>query len=316
MKKVMLTGSRGFIGQHLLPELLKKGYEVHELRHLVMEGSPQAKHQKGSTTVHRADITDHEKVKKLVREVSPDYVIHLAGASSVAKSYEDYNGTMEVNYSATVNFAEACRKQENLKQFIFAGSSEEYGAALKNARQKITEETPLNPTSPYAVSKADADMYLRHMGTAYGFPFTTMRAFNTYGRRHTDAFFIEKAITHMLSDKNGILELGDPKLIRDWLFVDDHVSGYMKALDNGRAIGETIQLCTGKGHTIKETAEAVSELTGFRGRIKWNAVPKRPNEAEIIIGDNSKAKKLLGWEPKYDLRDGLEKTISFWRSKL
>ncbi len=310
MEKVLLTGASGFIGQHMLPELMKSGYEIHKL--LLPPSSSSSK--KTTDNTYYADIKDYAEVNKLVKKISPDYVIHLAGASSVARSYNNYNSTMEVNYSATVNLAEACRGVENFKQFIFAGSSEEYGAALKNARQKITEATPLNPESPYALSKVNADMHLQYMGTVYGFPYTIIRSFNTYGRENSNSFFIEKTISNMLSKEQNI-NLGDPSLIRDWLYIDDHVSGYMQILGNQKAIRQVIQLSTGKGHSIKETAEIIAEMTGYKGNISWNAIPKRPFEASIMIGDNSKAKKLLGWEPKYDLRDGLEKTISFWRGK-
>ena len=311
MQKILLTGASGFIGQHLLLELREKNYDIHTLR----IGSENDKGKKDdSPNVHYADIKDYDTINKIIKKVSPEYVVHLAGITSVAKSYEDYNNTLEINYSATVNLAEACRKQGSIKQFVFVGSSEEYGSVLKNAKQKITEETPLNPTSPYAVSKANADMYLRYMGTAYDFPYTIVRPFNTYGRKDSNSFFIEKTISNMLSEEKNI-NLGDPSLIRDWLYIDDHVSGYMQILGNQKAIRQVIQLSTGKGHSIKETAELIAEMTGYKGNISWNAIPKRPFEASIMIGDNSKAKKLLGWEPKYDLRDGLEKTISFWRGK-
>ncbi len=311
MKKVLLTGASGFIGQHLLLEL-RGEYEIH----LINLNHDNSKSKKGSTVhVHYADIKDHKTINAIVKRVSPEYVIHLAGASSVAKSFENYNGTMDSNYYATVSLAEACRKDGNIAQFIFAGSSEEYGPALKNSRQRITEDTLLNPTSPYAVSKANADMYLQYIGSAYDFPYTIIRPFNTYGRTDNNSFFIEKTISKMLSKEQSI-SLGDPLLIRDWLYIDDHVSGYMKVIGNKAAIGQVIQLCTGKGHNIKETAELIADMTDFKGQILWNALPKRPFEASIMIGDNAKAKRLLGWEPKYDLKQGLEKTISFWKEKL
>ena len=311
MKRILLTGANGFIGQHLIKELAREGNEVHTICQDAKDNGIKNTY----AHVHYADIREHAKVNIIVEKVSPDYVIHLAGASSPAKSYDDFNGTMDVNYSATVNLAEACRKVNNIKQFIFSGSSEEYGSALKDAEHKITEDTPLNPTNPYAVSKADADLYLQYLGRVYGFPYTVMRPFNTYGRKDDNSFFIEKTISKMLLKEQSI-SLGNPSLVRDWLYVDDHVSGYMKVLGNKRAIRQAIQLCTGQGHSIRETAELVSKMTGYSGQILWNTMPKRPFEANIMIGDNTKAKELLGWEPKYTLEQGLEKTIAFWKEKL
>lgn len=112
------------------------------------------------------------------------------------------------------------------------------------------------------------------------------------------------------------VRLGDPNTVRDWLYVDDHVSGYLKALFNERAVGEVIQLCTGNGYTTRETAELIAKLTGFNGKIEWNAIAPRPLDARILIGDRSRAKELLGWEPKVQLEEGLRLTIGKLRNKL
>ena len=311
MQKVLLTGGNGFIGQNLAKMLKSENYELHLINGF---DSKADKNQKSYNT-HIIDILNYKDINELVNKISPEYVIHLAGLTSIARSYEDFNNTININYSATVNLAESCRKQGTVKQFIFVGSSDEYGPILKNKTQKINENTPLNPTSPYAVSKANAELYLQYMGNVYDFPYTVVRPFNTYGRKDNNSFFIEKTISKMLSGKHSI-SLGDPSLVRDWLYVDDHVSGYMKVLGNKKAISQAIQLCTGKGYSIQETAELISKMTGYKGQILWNTMPKRPFEAKIMIGDNTKAKELLGWEPKYTLEQGLEKTISFWKEKL
>ena len=172
----------------------------------------------------------------------------------------------------------------------------------------------LKPNSPYAVAKIATDLYLQYMGLAYNFPYTVMRPFNTYGRKDNNHFFIERTITQML--QGGSVKLGDSEAMRDWVYVDDHVEGYLKALGNKKAFGQAIQLSTGKGYTTKETAEIIAEMTGYKGSIEWNSTQKRPLDAKVLIGDNSKAKKLLGWEPKYDLKQGLEKTIEFWKKKV
>jgi dTDP-glucose 4,6-dehydratase len=219
----------------------------------------------------------------------------------------------ETNYVGTINLAEACYHEvPSFKQFIFAGTSEEYGMALRDKTKKISENSELQPNSPYAVAKVASDMYLKYMHSAYQFPYTILRPFNTYGRTDNTHFFIERTITQMLNADT--VHLGDSEAIRDWLYVDDHVDGYLKSLGNKKAIGEEIQLCTGKGYTTKETAELIATLTGFKGKIIWNSTPKRPLDAPILIGDNSKAKRLLSWEPKYTLTEGLAKTINYWKS--
>lgn len=312
MERILLTGATGFIGKELAAKLAGSGYELHSLDRYVtgrysFEGSDK-------TISHYANIADYPAIRNLVREIQPDMVVHLAAISAVSFSYDHYIEVTEANYLGTVNLAEACyREVPHLKQFIMAGTSEEYGLTLDDKKRKLAEDSELSPNSPYAVAKVAADLYLRYMNKAYNFPMTIIRPFNTYGRRDNSHFFIERTVTQML--KGGKVYLGDKTTVRDWLYVDDHVDAYVKALGNKKAIGEIIQVCTGTGYTTEETANIIAKLTGFRGEISWNATPKRPLDAKILIGDNSKAKRLLGWEPKYSLKEGLAKTVDYWRKK-
>ena len=202
----------------------------------------------------------------------------------------------------------------NLKQFITAGTSEEYGMTLKDKNGKLTEDSPLIPNSPYAVAKVAFDHYLQYMGMAYDFPYTVLRPFNTYGRKDNKHFFIERTITQMLTQDK--VYLGDPDAVRDWLYVDDHVDGYLKAIGNKNAVKQTFNLSTGVGYTTKETADMIAKLTKFKGEIVWHSTPPRPLDAKILIGDNSKAKKLLNWKSTVNLEEGLNKTIQFWKDTL
>ena len=311
-EKVLMTGATGFIGGELAQILESKDYEVHTVDRYVT-GRYTLSPNKG-TIRHYANFADYPTIKNIVREVKPDYVIHLGALSAVSFSYDHYIEVGEVNYLGTINLAEACyREAPNLKQFIFAGTSEEYGMNLKDTKGVLSETSDLQPNSPYAVAKVACDLYLKYMGMAYSFPYTIMRPFNTYGRKDNAHFFIERAITQML--KQGEVRLGDPSAIRDWLYVEDHINGYLKALGNSKAIGQAIQLCTGKGYTTKETAELIAKLTGFKGKITWNATQHRPLDAKVLIGSAEKAKKLLNWEPKYSLEEGLKKTIDIWKDK-
>ncbi|MDE1860597.1 MAG: GDP-mannose 4,6-dehydratase [Candidatus Micrarchaeota archaeon] len=310
MEKVLLTGASGFIGSELVPKLLKQGYEVEIIERYV---TGRYKLDKGNDCIiSYANLTDYPAVRKIIRDSQPDYLIHLAAVSAVAFSYDHYIEVGEANYLGTVNLAESCyRDVPHFKQFIMAGTSEEYGVTLKDTSKKLSEDSQLSPNSPYAVSKVASDLYLRYMQLAYRFPYTILRPYNTYGRKNNTHFFMERAISQML--KQDKVFLGAPDAIRDWLYVDDHVEGYLKALGNKKAIGESIQLCTGKGYTTKETAEMIAKLTNFKGEIVWNATPKRPLDAMVLIGDNSKAKRLLGWEPKVNLEEGLKRTIDYYR---
>jgi len=312
MEKILLTGATGFVGSELSEKLLKQGYEVHVIERYVT-GRYHVDNSNRRIT-HYSNLIDYQTVKKIVRDVQRDYVIHLAAISPVAFSYDHYIEVTEADYLATINLAEACRTEANtFKQFIFAGTSEEYGTTLASTKEKLDESSELNPNSPYGVAKVASDLYLQYMGKAYDFPYTILRPFNTYGRKDNTHFFIERVITSMISGKKVLL--GAPDAVRDWLYIDDHVEGYLKAIGNKKAIGQTIQLCTGKGYTTKETAAIIAKQIGYKGEIVWNATPERPLDAKILIGDNKKAKELLGWEPKYGFEEGIKKTISYLSAK-
>ena len=310
MDKVLITGATGFIGKELAAKLKDK-YEIHTLERYVT-----GRYSLDNNTInHYTNLTDYSAVKNVIRKVKPDYVMHLAAISAVSFSYEHPIEVSEVDYIGSVNLAEACYKEvPDFKQFIFAGTSEEYGMTLQDTKHKLTESSPLMPNSPYAVAKVAFDNYLNYMGMAYHFPYTIMRPFNTYGRKDNKHFFIERTITQMLvQDK---VYLGDPLAVRDWMYVDDHVNGYLKTMGNKQAIGRAINLCAGIGYTTKDTAEMMAKLTGYKGEIVWHSTPPRPLDARVLIGDNSNAKQILGWEPTVALEEGLKKTIEHWKASL
>ena len=310
MDKILITGSTGFIGKELVAKLKNK-YEVHTLERYVT-----SRYSLDNNTInHYANLTDYSAVKNIIRYVKPDYVIHLAAISAVSFSYEHPIEVSEVDYMGSVNLAEACYKEApDFKQFIFAGTSEEYGMTLQSTDSKLVEDSPLIPNSPYAVAKVAFDNYLRYMGMAYHFPYTILRPFNTYGRKDNKHFFVERTITQMLMQDK--VYLGDSSAVRDWMYVDDHVSGYLKAIGNEKAIGTAINLCTGNGYTTKETADLIAKLTGYNGSIVWHSTPPRPLDAKILIGDNSKARRILNWIPENALEEGLKKTINHWKNIL
>jgi len=305
--RILVTGGTGFIGSHLIPELIKRSYDVYSMERYIAGRIGQLHRVK---TVY-ADLNDGFTVRKTIRTVKPEVVIHLASISAVSYSYDHPQEVMETNLVGTINLAEAClRETDNFKQLLFAGSSEEYG---NNGYEIQVEANALFPASPYAVSKVACEKYLGYMKEAYDFPITILRPFNTFGRKDDSYFLIEKTIVQMFTQKN--VRLIDPTPVRDWMYVADHVNAYLTCLNNDRALSGTFNFCTGKGLTIKETVEKISELTDFKGEIQWESAPARPTESKIIIGSYRKARDILGWKPKYSLEEGLKETIEYWRSK-
>ena len=309
MTRVLITGVSGFIAGQLAPRIAEKGIDVYGLERYVT-GRYNLGDRRNIKTVF-GDLRDHFALKNIIHDVQPDVVVHLAAISPVSYSYDHPNEVIETNFTGTVSLAELClREVPHFKQFLFASTSETYG----NGPSPKTEGSQLNPNSPYAVSKVAAEKYLLYMHEAYGFPVTIVKPFNTYGRRDNTHFVVEKTIAQML--QGGKVELGDPNPIRDFMYVEDHLKAYLTCLDEERAIGQTLNFCTGQETTILKLVEIIGRLTGYEGEVVWNTVPKRPLDIDVLVGDYSKAKRLLGWKPKYSLEDGLGLCVEYWRDKI
>jgi nucleoside-diphosphate-sugar epimerase len=153
------------------------------------------------------------------------------------------------------------------------------------------------------------------MWQACKFPATVLRAFNTYGRRDSSDYLVERMIVQML--RGDVVRLGDPTPARDLLYIEDHVDAYLACLSSPQvSIGEIFNVCTGEKLTVRSLAEKLRDMTGFRGEIIWNTIPPRPLDIHIMYGDPSKAKSALGWEPRTKLEAGLSRTIEFWKEKI
>ncbi|MFB0522652.1 MAG: NAD-dependent epimerase/dehydratase family protein, partial [Candidatus Bathyarchaeia archaeon] len=286
-KKVLVTGGSGFIGSHLIPKLVGLEYDVYSLERYVT-----GRYVLGGRRVVKTvfgDLRDSFHMRNVIRKIQPEAVVHLAAISPVSYSYDHPNEVLETNFSGTVNLAESClREVPHFEHFLLAGTSEEYG---NQKDMPIKETAELCPCSPYAVSKVAADKYLQYMHDAYDFPVTVLRNFNTYGRKENTHFVVERIVVQMLQGKR--IALGDPKPVRDLLYVDDHVNGYVTCLGNEKAIGEALNFCTAHGTSIAQLVKTIEKLTNFEGEVIWNTIPERPLDAAILVGDYSKARRLL-----------------------
>ncbi len=306
--RILVTGGTGFIGSHLLGALAERNHDVFSLERYVTGRYVLGGERRVKTVF--GDLRDYFAVRRIVKEVQPQALIHLASVSPVAYSYDHPSEVLEANFLGTVNIAEAClREVPHFKQFLFASTSETYG----NSETPKTEETPQNPNSPYAVSKLAAEKYLLYMRDAYGFPITVLRPFNTYGRKDNTHFVVERVVVQML--RGQTVKLGDPNPVRDFLYVDDHVNAYLSCFATEKALGEVFNFCTGRGISIREVTDLLKQLIGFSGEIQWDTIPQRPLDIQVLVGDYSKAARVLTWGPKIPLEEGLRLTVEYWRRK-
>jgi len=309
--RILVTGATGFVGSRLLERLAEMGgHDLYSMQRYVT-GRYVLGADLGVKVVF-CDLRDQFAVRGAIREVQPEAVFHLAAISPVSYSYDHPNEVIDANLSGTVNLAEAClREVPHFKHFLFASTSETFG----NGPVPKREDTPQAPNSPYSVSKHAAEKYVLYMWDAYKFPVTVLRPFNTYGRRDNTHFLVERMLVQML--RGDTVKLGDPTPERDLLYIDDHVDAYLTCLANPQAsVGQTFNFCTGEKLTVRAVAEKMRAITGFKGQILWDTIPRRPLDIQVLYGDSAKAKSVLGWDAKVSLDDGLRRTADFWRKKL
>lgn len=307
--RILITGVSGFIGQHLVRE-----FTDHELFGLYERPDSRAKNpQIPPHRQHVCDLRDAAQVEYVVDRVQPDIVLHLAARSEVANSFENYREVSDINYLGTVTLAEACRKSTDLTLFVMASTMETYGHQ-DPANGPFTEQTPQYPMAPYAVAKLACEKYLAYMRYAYQFPSLTLRQTNSYGRTDNDFFVVERIVTQML--RGDVCNLGDPDPARNFLFIDDLVALYRAIVDSPQKVaGETLVTGPDNALTIRELADKVRAMLGWRGQVNWHTIPRRVGEINYLNSVPSKAGQLLGWAPKVGLDEGLAHTIEIWRDR-
>lgn len=309
--RILVTGTTGFVGSRLLERLAEAGgHDLYSMQRYVT-GRYVLGAEHGVKVVF-CDLRDQFAVRCAIRELQPEVVFHLASISPVSYSYDHPNEVMDTNLTGTINLAESClREVPHFKHFLFASTSETFG----NGPVPKLEGTPQAPNSPYSVSKHAAEKYVMYMWDAYKFPMTVLRPFNTYGRRDNTHFLVERMLVQML--RGDTVKLGDSTPERDLLYIDDHVESYMTCLAQPKAsIGQDFNFGTGERVTVRALADKMRAVTGFRGEVLWDTIPRRPLDIQVLYGDSAKARAKLGWQAKVSLDEGLRRTADFWRKKL
>ena len=321
--RIFITGTTGFLGQQLSNSLLEKGHNIATLARNVAksdraiasntESMIRGEKNKG-VSYYFGDLTDYLNIHDVLSDFKPEVIIHLAAQTSVAYSFTHTTEVFNVNFLGVVNMAEAARRVlPKLKRFIFSGSVEAYGIQTKFPTK---EDVDLRAASPYGVAKIAAEKFLKYLHQAYGFPAIIFRNANSYGRQHNHQFVIESMIYQMYNGKSPI-KLGDPTPVRDFIFEPDLLAAYKIAAlsNNKKIIGESINVGTGKSISIRQLAEKIRKITGYKGKIQWHSFPKRALEIPKLEVDNSKAKRLLKWKPAVTLDKGLKITASYYNNR-
>jgi len=312
--KIFITGVSGFIASELAKEAVSRGYKVAGLVRQSTRTNSALESLKGLISIYNGDLRDYYGIRQIIRDFKPDYVFHLGAITPVSYSFEHPTEVTETNYLGTVNLVEAL-KAENipLKRFIFASSMEVYGHQPEN--RPFTEDLEPHPACPYAVAKLACEKYLQYSHYAYNFPAIAFRQTNCYGRKENDYFVVEAITTQMLKN-DKVVNLGNPEPVRNFIYIDDLVELYFKAMDAKNIDGEVFNTGPDNGVTIKELAEKIAKHLKWNGQMNWFTREARAGEIFYLNSIAGKAQKMIGWKPTIDLDKGLKNVIDIWKRKI
>jgi len=314
-KKVFVTGAAGFIGSHVVEELVKSGAEVTALAHYNSSSSiGNLNYLPGELLkeikVEFGDIADSFQMNSLAK--GKDVILHLAALIGIPYSYVAPAAYVTANINGTLNLLEAARKN-SVEKIVVTSTSETYGTAIY---APIDEKHPLQGQSPYSATKIGADKLAESYYLSFDLPVCIFRPFNTFGPRQSMRAVIPTIITQAL--KSDTIKLGSLSPVRDMVFVKDTARGFLLAGAKKESIAEVISVGTGKGFTIGEIAETVQKIIGTNKEIIEDTTRIRPEKSEVfkLICNNEKALKLLDWEPNYSLEEGLRDSILFVKNNI
>jgi len=314
-KRVLVTGAGGFIGSHLVEKLVRLGADVTGFVRYNSRGELGLIEQlpiqiKERLKTVSGDLKDTYAVKETVKD--KDIIFHLGAVISIPYSYIHPQEVIETNILGTLNVLNAAREFK-VEKIVHTSTSEVYGTGKYIP---ISEEHPLQAQSPYSASKIAADKIAESFFRTYNLPIAIIRPFNTYGPRQSARAVIPTIIIQALT-RNEIF-IGATHPTRDFTYIEDTVEGFLKIAETSESIGEIINIGSGIEVSIKEITNKIISVINRDVKVVFDATRIRPIQSEVekLVADNSKAKKIINWEPKISLDEGLKFTIDWLSNSL
>lgn len=309
-KRVLVTGAGGFIGSQLVESLVLDGANVRAFVRYNSRGDAGLLRQLPIGVIREVeviagDLRDTAAIDRAVRGI--DLVFHLGAIISIPYSYKHPMETAETNFMGTLNVLMACLTHD-VERLIHTSTSEVYGTAQFTP---MDESHPLQGQSPYSASKIGADKLVESFYRSYNLPTVTVRPFNTYGPRQSARAVIPTIITQALTEDR--IHLGNLDSRRDFTYVRDTVSGFIRAAQAEGILGQELNLGTGTDISIGELTDRIVRLVNRPVEIITESERMRPEKSEVmrLMSDNGLARRALGWEPAYSLEDGLRETVAW-----
>ncbi len=304
--KIIITGGAGFIASHIADSYITLGHKVVIIDNL---SSGLIEYINKKAKFYKADIRNRDEVRKILHEEKPDIINHHAAQISVRNSVENPQNDANINILGLLNLLEE-GKNIGIKKFIFASSG---GVVYGEANQIPTPETyiPLQPLSPYGVTKLASELYLNYYFQTYKIPYIALRYSNVYGPRqnpHGEAGVVAIFSLKLLRGEKPVIN-GDGMQVRDYVFVEDVARVNVKAIDSD--ISGSYNIGTGIQTNVIQIFEKIKEVTS--SSLEARHGPAKTGEQKISCLDCTKAYQILGWKPEFDLTKGMKKTVEFFR---
>ncbi|MHB9093100.1 MAG: GDP-mannose 4,6-dehydratase [Eubacteriales bacterium] len=316
--KVLITGITGMAGSHLADYLITQpGVEViGTLRW--RSKTENIEHLRDRVKFIECELKDPFSVKSLIMQTQPDFIFHLAAQSFVPTSWNSPQDTLANNILSEVNIFEAVRQTDTDPVIQIACSSEEYGLVYPD-EVPITENNPLRPLSPYAVSKVAQEYLAYQYHKSYGLKTIVTRTFNHTGPRRGHVFVTSNFAKQVAEIEKGlkdpVLEVGNLSAKRDFTDVRDIVRGYWLAVTKG-VPGEVYQICSGKACSIQEVIDILISLTKAKIEVRHDPARMRPSDVPILLGSYEKFHRQTGWQPEIPFEQTLWDLLDYWRGRI
>jgi len=311
-KKILITGADGFIGSHLVEELLNEGCKVKAFVYYNSFNSwgwldSFPKELLDKIEIFAGDIRDPNGVREAMKDT--EVVFHLAALIAIPFSYHSPDSYIDTNVKGTLNIVQAA-KDLGIERVLVTSTSEVYGTAQYIP---IDEQHPRQPQSPYSASKIGADCIAESFYRSFNLPLTIVRPFNTYGPRQSARAVIPTIITQLLNGKTEV-KLGDTIPTRDLLFVKDTAKGFIEIAKSDSLIGQDCNIATQSEISVGDLAQEIINQINPEARIVSDQQRLRPEKSEVfrLYGSNKKIREFTDWRPSYNLSQGLAETIRWF----